>query len=581
MAKKSTSDPAQLTLLTFEELDQKLIEEPNKLHRLEIRPEDVGGELLSILSKGLYTNPLDCIREYVQNSVDAKSPSVTIKITGNSVAIFDDGNGMNLQELVQARQFGLSGKSIKENVGFRGIGIYSGFDLCKRLRITTKKAGEAFLNVLVFNFDEMRIRLDADKRDGNDQKTSLFELLSQYTEIGREMLPASANVDRHFTIAQLEDINDVHIRELSNRGKMRAYLLQNLPIDFADDFEHKETINALLYEHVNGYSAIKITLQSDGLPDEVVAKEAIPSLQIPSCGYIETTSGHRVAYYWACLNKERDRINKNTKIKNEDKEKSEETTERTSYEGFVYKVRGFTIGDRQKLRTMFERKPQLYPWYTGEIYVLDTNIIPNAERNDFETNQAKRALSFAVQDKLSALETVAEDFQAKGVAHERIGKYVEEVRGISEKVTANTQGDDFEVFSRLNAILKDLGQQKSKADTENKKSATTLIDQAKSLQQRLRKEADNPSTEATRKQKAAKSSKVTNREQVPQFATLPLVPSKTLHEVFSDAGWAVEGQLARIIEVIQGSLEDVLPADIYRRLTIDIEAKLTSNVADE
>src|SRR6266704_6027316 len=126
--KKRIVDYEQLTIY---ELLEELDRQPGKPVEWPVRSEDIGGELLAILSKGLYSNPLDCIREYVQNAVDAKAINVTIKITGNSVIIFDDGTGMNLEEILQARQFGLSYKSLTEHVGFRGIGIYSGFDLCR------------------------------------------------------------------------------------------------------------------------------------------------------------------------------------------------------------------------------------------------------------------------------------------------------------------------------------------------------------------------------------------------------------------------------------------------------------------
>ncbi len=109
----------------------------DKLNRLKIGEtlavpvgnEEIGGELLNILSKGLYTNPLDAIREYVQNSIDAYANEVEIQVTGNSVYVLDYGMGMNREQLLQAREFGVSTKSIEQNVGFRGIGIYSGFDL--------------------------------------------------------------------------------------------------------------------------------------------------------------------------------------------------------------------------------------------------------------------------------------------------------------------------------------------------------------------------------------------------------------------------------------------------------------------
>src|SRR5574341_897033 len=83
----------------------------NQATKIPIQKEDIGGELLEILSKGLYTNPLDSIREYIQNAVDGQASRVTVKITGNSVWIHDNGDGMNLEELIQARQFGVSRKS--------------------------------------------------------------------------------------------------------------------------------------------------------------------------------------------------------------------------------------------------------------------------------------------------------------------------------------------------------------------------------------------------------------------------------------------------------------------------------------
>src|SRR6266702_5624873 len=186
-------------------LDELLDAHPDELIPLDIGVDDIGGELLSILSTGLYTNPLDCIREYVQNAVDANASTATIKITGNSVHVFDNGDGMSLEELVQARQFGLSLKSLTEHVGFRGIGIYSGFDLCNRLRITSKKAGDVRQNLLVFEFGAMKAQLEEDKRkSANERKTSLVELLSTHTKVCRIQQPLAEDV--HFTHIEMQEI---------------------------------------------------------------------------------------------------------------------------------------------------------------------------------------------------------------------------------------------------------------------------------------------------------------------------------------------------------------------------------------
>ena len=67
--KDATRSPAQTAPITVAGTGQP---EPNEqFAKFQLKPEDIGGELLPILSKGLYTDPLHAVREYVQNSVDA------------------------------------------------------------------------------------------------------------------------------------------------------------------------------------------------------------------------------------------------------------------------------------------------------------------------------------------------------------------------------------------------------------------------------------------------------------------------------------------------------------------------------
>src|SRR6266571_808707 len=506
-------------------LDELLDAHPGELIPLEIDIDDIGGELLAILSKGLYTDPLHCIREYVQNAVDANARSATVKITGNSVHVFDNGDGMSLEELVQARQFGLSLKSLTEHVGFRGIGIYSGFDLCNRLRITSKKAGDARQHLLVFEFGAMKAQLEEDKRkSSNERKTSLVELLSTHTKICR--IPQPMPEDLHFTHVEMQEISDVHIKKLSNREELKHYMIRNLPIDFDQKFDYREQINQQLDLEVPGYKAITLTLQFDGLPDMVVTKPSIPSLQPPIMGAITIGSGknvRQVAYYWACLNTERDRIAQNARfvpevVASRDRSlRDAMEQEFRAYEGFVYKMKGFTVGNRDRLRHCFSSKPQLYPWYTGEVYVLDTAIVPKADRDDFETNEAKRALELAVMQQLSTLEDTAENFQATGVADERVEKYHTELARIENEVDTNPQINDYEAYTRLNDILKDLRRQQKKASSDKRATAADIIKRAERLQKRLKKETETPQPEATRRKRTA------NEEKQPQPAQPSLV----------------------------------------------------------
>jgi hypothetical protein len=87
--KPDVKDEAAPSLL--DELEKRLATDDGKPVQLRADADDIGGELLAIVSKGLYTNPLDCLREYAQNGVDAQAETITIEVTGNTVMIFDDG----------------------------------------------------------------------------------------------------------------------------------------------------------------------------------------------------------------------------------------------------------------------------------------------------------------------------------------------------------------------------------------------------------------------------------------------------------------------------------------------------------
>jgi len=606
-------------------LDELLDAHPGELIPLEIDVDDIGGELLAILSKGLYTDPLHCIREYVQNAVDANAGSATVKITGNSVHVFDNGDGMSLEELVQARQFGLSLKSLTEHVGFRGIGIYSGFDLCNRLRITSKKTGAVRQHLLVFEFGAMKAQLEADKRKSTDErKTSLVELLSTHTKICR--IPQPMLEDLHFTHVEMQEISDVHIKKLSNREELKHYMIRNLPIDFDQKFDYRDQINQQLDLEVPGYKAITLTLQFDGLPDMVVTKPAIPSLQPPVMGAITIGSGknvRKVAYYWACLNTERDRIAQNARfvpavvaVASRDRSlRDAMEQEFRAYEGFVYKMKGFTVGNRDRLRHCFSSKPQLYPWYTGEVYVLDTAIVPKADRDDFETNEAKRALELAVMQQLSTLEDTAENFQATGVADERVEKYHTELARIENEVDTNPQINDYEAYTRLNDILKDLRRQQKKASPDKRAVASDIMKRAERLQKRLAKETETPQPEATRRKRTANEEKQPQpaqpslvETQVPQAKEAPenfapdtlvtptltspdlepfsmpisssalsTLPVRKLENVLMEAGWSLDGDCARLVNLLQASLESaLLDKALYNGVLTDFEDRLNN-----
>jgi hypothetical protein len=542
---------------------------------VRVSEQDIGAQLLPILSKGLYTDPLHCVREYVQNSVDAGATEVRIKITANSVLIHDNGAGMNAAELIQARQFGVSLKDVRSSVGFRGIGVYSGFDLCNRLNITTKKAGQDKSYVLEFDFGAMKQVLQ-EATDSGRPAVSLSRLLEEYSRFSQE----GADRAQHYTIVQLEDISSFHIAELSNRPQLRKYILRNLPIEFDPAFRHRADINEAIATYLPSYHAVSVIIESDNQPTERVVKPVIPDLDKPKTGPIVNSKNEQIAFYWACLRKP------------ETGTRGRIPDEYSDYRGFLYKMRGFTIGDNTKLQRHFKRgNSGLYFWYTGEIYVTDPDVLPNTERNDFESGPAQQVLEKAVVAKLKELEKHAAEYQEHGRALDKFTEANEWIANTWQRVNTGTF-PALELLLKASELCSDIEDQKHRLEKTKQVWGKEIIESFEQLIQFLQKEIEAPKGTAEKRREAAKR-RDEQQESPPASESPPAVETaaaetgdgapavQSLGQIIQSTGWALGEECSRLIEIIDQSLGDVLDSGSprHRDLLADIEAKLTSELA--
>lgn len=544
-------DQASLDELLEKELDGEV--------SLPFRPEDIGGELVAILSKGLYTNPLAALREYVQNAVDGEAKRVVIKVTGNSLLITDDGRGMTLDQLVAARQFGLSPKVYAENVGFRGIGVYSGFDLCRLARIHSKSKGSTRANVLVFDFQGMRERLDAARLTADANiKPTLIDLITEYSWFSRD--DGTYPLELEFTHVDLQDLSPDHVKRLSNSQELSEYLLQALPIDFHRDFTYRDEINRRLAENVPGYHPITIELQIEGQPALIVEKAPIDGLQSPQFGYA-TVNKRQVAFFWASLNGKPERVLSRS-------ERAAKTRGRSKYAGFAYKVKGFTIGDREKLRPMFRVQDFLYYWYTGEIYVLDDNVLPNAERDDFETSPASEGLKLAVARVMEDLLKQVQKFQQTEQADQTLDRHRSALADLQSRVDAGS-ASPADVFATVNTIKEDLKRRRGKLGGQDRRdNANDLSEQA----DQLLKTAE----------RSVSGSAGTGRRPSRETPAPPSAPAQTalfpapnsLLDVLAELNVDSDSDAARVAGAVQQTLEEMLPPDVVSRILSAIRDRL-------
>ena len=340
---------------------------------------DIGAEVISILTKGMYQDPRDAIREYIQNGIDAGAENISIKVRQNSVVIIDDGSGMDYNILRKAIRVGVSDKDPKKKVGFMGIGIYSSFHLCEKLIIYTHKQNNLPLK-LEMDFLSMRNTLKEQKQLRMEEKLDpndfidLQTLLENYVDLTNEGDLTNEDFPSTGTRVELVGLEGNFINLLSDFNKLSNYLREVVPLHFNEnEFVWSERIESEIQQICQKYDSkfqlINLTLQvnaqteklyrpysntdfTNGIPNEPLFKE-IRQDEI------------FLGVVWGCLNSDRKKI-PNRELR-----------------GFLIKKQGFAIGNRDKIAPYFNQRTH-FDRYVGEIVLTNSLILPNSSRSDLE-----------------------------------------------------------------------------------------------------------------------------------------------------------------------------------------------------
>jgi hypothetical protein len=226
---------------------------------------------------------------------------------------------------------------------------------------------------------------------------------------------------------------------------------------------------------------VQIELIFDGPGNkDVVCRPNIPDLHPPKMDVILNSKDEPVAFYWACRTKEPRAISEDYQ----------------DFRGFVYKVKGFTIGDRSHIQPFFKKgNGVLHSWYTGEVYVLDSNVIPNAARDDFESSAYKEQLQLAVMAEMGKLDDEAEAARTQMRADKIFEELGATVGSLAKKIESD-RFDNLKVYTELNDILQKLEAQRKRASDQP--AAHALITRVKQLQKLVATQIENPEDKGRR-----------------------------------------------------------------------------------
>jgi hypothetical protein len=409
--------------------------------KIALEPWEVGGELLDILSRGLYSDAKDAVREYVQNGIDANAATVMVTVSGPRVVIRDDGAGMDWDTLRRARRFGVSEKSPKFYVGYRGIGLYASFGMCETLLISTRQAGMDELLHLRFHFGPMRRIVEQDRAAEQRVGVALANLLYEYTEFSREAYTGDCNED-HFTVVRLEGIGQEYRAQLADANALTGYLLNTLPVAFPQR-DYGSVVNQWLKEHV-GLNPVRLVLRVGNEPEFEVQPEVTEDVEAPQFHWIEDAQKEQIAFVWHALSTKGERL-----------ASPDGADEGSGTSGFLLKLKGFTLGDRLRLKPLWPPTGgrTLYHHYTGEVHILDrASVYPNAARNDLEPSPAKQVLLRHVGDYFTELNRRADLTRDILKTHRRMQGLQDTLGGLQSR-HAEADQDPFELYRESKNLL--------------------------------------------------------------------------------------------------------------------------------
>jgi len=219
----------------------------------------------------------------------------------------------------------------------------------------------------------------------------LTELLFEHTGFYEEDYEGA--IEDHFTIVTLEGLLQEYRAQLSDIGELQTYLLNTIPIAFPNR-AYGVKVNKWLREHVS-LNPVQLELRIGKEPTAIIEQPLAEGISEPVFQILTDVQNRKLAFIWYCLTTKGERI-----------ATPEGVDEGSGTSGFLLKLKGFTLGDRTRLKPLWPPVGgrTLYHHYTGEIHILDdAEVSPNAARNDLEPSESKSLLTRYLSDQFDQL----------------------------------------------------------------------------------------------------------------------------------------------------------------------------------
>jgi len=343
-------------------------------------PVVVGKDVLELLSTSMYVDAMTIYREYVQNAADAIDDArdqgllsdgvtgrveISIDTSARLVRIQDNGTGIVWPEF--AERLSSLGSSAKRGTlarGFRGVGRLAGLGYCQELTFRSRVDGDSHVSELRWDCRALKTAL----RSARDSQpiAALIQNIVSVRRVAAERQP------KRFFEVELRGVVRHRNDRLLSPVAVAEYLAQVAPVPFSPEFAFGEEIVAALRPYVRlGDLEIRINGAEQPLfrphRNHVEVGEGqfdkVADLEIRELTGLDGSTG---AIAWVLHHGYFGALPAKALVK-----------------GIRLRAGNMQVGDNNLLEELFP-EPRFNGWAIGEIHVIDSKVIPNGRRDQFE-----------------------------------------------------------------------------------------------------------------------------------------------------------------------------------------------------
>ena len=339
----------------------------------------IGGEIIRLITAGMYDNPLVIYREYLQNAADAiasrKSGDgkvlVSIDPINSRVTILDNGTGLSSTDAAH-RLIPVCNSTKTPGIdrGLRGVGRLAALAFADELHFTTRARASDPVMRVSWNGRTLR-ELDLQRVDA---KTAV-KACTSICEVPDDSWP-----ERFFHVT-INGVSRHAAPTLLNQDVVRQYISEVCPVPLDSSFPLAAELGKFLGEYTD-YFVLEVCLNENSAPIVRPFGSSVPLTDQYSAAFhrLETRVIPQLdrdapaAVLWLAHTPYAGSISRRLGIR-----------------GLRARAGNIQVGSENVFEHLFH-ETRFNGWCVGEVHIVDDRIVPNGRREYFETGPHLRNL---------------------------------------------------------------------------------------------------------------------------------------------------------------------------------------------